>query len=176
VEPRKNLATALDAWNLLAPSLRRDLELLVAGPLGWNSGHLAARMAQPGTGIRYLGYLPEEDLPAVMAGASVFLYPSYYEGFGFPVLEAMAAGAPVVTSNVSALPEIAGSAALLIDPHSAGEIAGAVRRILLSSTLAERMRACGMKRAAQFPWSACARRSIDFFQRVSHAGFTRAWG
>jgi glycosyltransferase involved in cell wall biosynthesis len=89
-------------------------------------------MAQPGTGIRYLGYLPEADLPTVMAGASALLYPSYYEGFGFPVLEAMAAGAPVVTSNLSALPEIAGSAALLIDPHSAGAIAGAVRQILLS--------------------------------------------
>jgi alpha-1,3-rhamnosyl/mannosyltransferase len=170
VEPRKNLAGVLDAWDLLPPELRRDLELVVAGPLGWRSDRLAARLRRPGAGVRYLGYLPEEDLAAVMANASVFLYPSYYEGFGFPVLEAMAAGAPVITSNISSLPEIAGGAALLVDPHSPGEIAGAVRQVLLSPGLAGRLRACGRKRAAQFQWGECARRSLEFFQRVSATG------
>ena len=176
VEPRKNLANVLDAWDLLPPALRRDMELVVAGPLGWNSDRLALRLRQPGTGIRYLGYLPEEDLPAVMAEASVFLYPSYYEGFGFPVLEAMAAGTPVITSNISSLPEIAGGAALLVDPNSAGEIADAVRQILLSPGLAERLHTCGVKRAGQFQWSECARQSLAFFQRISSSGQGRTWG
>ena len=111
-----------------------------------------------------------------MANASVFLYPSYYEGFGFPVLEAMAAGTPVITSNVSSLPEIAGGAAILVDPHSAGEIADAVRQLLLSPGLSERLRACGAKRAAQFQWSECARQSLAFFQRVSSSSLSRTWG
>ena len=112
VEPRKNLGGVLDAWDLLPVGVRKDCELIVAGPLGWEKNETTARLLAGGKGIRYLGYVPEEDLPGVMAGATGFVYPSYYEGFGFPVAQAMAAGTPVITSNVSCLPEIAGEAAL----------------------------------------------------------------
>lgn len=169
VEPRKNLEKAMDAWDMLAPSVRRDFELVVAGPLGWNSDRIAARWLRPDTGIRYLGYIPTKYLPALMAGASVFLYPSYYEGFGFPVLEAMAAGTPVITSNVSSLPEITGDAALLVNPRCAAEIADAVRQVLCSPGLGQQMRAAGIRRAEQYQWGECARKSLEFFRKVVDA-------
>jgi alpha-1,3-rhamnosyl/mannosyltransferase len=114
VEPRKNLPTLLDAWKHLKSGLRKQYELVIAGPAGWSSDATIARVRAEAT---YLGYVPEADLPGLVAGATAFVYPSLYEGFGFPVVQAMAAGVPVVTSNTSCLPEIAGDAALLADPH-----------------------------------------------------------
>jgi glycosyltransferase involved in cell wall biosynthesis len=169
IEPRKNLEGVLDAWEALPPAVRRDFECVVAGPLGWSSDRIGARLHCPGTGVRYLGYIVEENLPAVMAGAAVLLYPSYYEGFGFPVVQAMAAGTPVVTSNGSSLAEIAGDAALLVNPRCKGEIADAVRQILFSPGLAEELRARGVQRAEQYQWQGCARKSLQFFQRIVNA-------
>jgi glycosyltransferase involved in cell wall biosynthesis len=166
IEPRKNLERVLDAWKAL-PEVHRDFELIVAGPLGWDSERIAARLRLPDTGIRYLGYIPEEDLPAMLAGAAMLLYPSYYEGFGFPVVQAMAAGTPVVTSNGSSLAEIAGDAAVLVDPRSTGEIAEAIQQILFSPGMAQRLRACGLGRAQKFQWTACARQSLQFFRKVA---------
>ena len=167
IEPRKNLEGVLDAWAALAPEVRRDVDMVVAGPLGWDSERIAARLRGPGSGIRYLGYIPEQDLPALMAGGAMLLYPSHYEGFGFPVAQAMAAGTPVVTSNGSSLAEIAGDAAVLVDPRSSGEIAEAVRRILFSPGMGEQLRARGLQRARQFQWGDCARKSLRFFQKVA---------
>jgi glycosyltransferase involved in cell wall biosynthesis len=166
IEPRKNLERVLDAWKTL-PDLHGDFELIVAGPLGWQSERIAARLRLPDAGIRYLGYIPEDDLPAMLAGAAMLLYPSYYEGFGFPVAQAMAAGTPVVTSNGSSLAEIAGDAAVLVDPRSTGEIAEAMRQVLFSPGMAERLRACGLGRAQKFRWTDCARQSLQFFQKVA---------
>ena len=142
----------VEAWATLPAEVRRDFDLVVAGPLGWNSERMAARLRAPEAGLRYLGYVPEEDLPALIAGAAMLLYPSFYEGFGFPVAQAMAAGTPVVTSNGSSLAEIAGDAALLVDPYSTGEIADAVRQILFASGIAEQLRARGTERARRFQW------------------------
>jgi alpha-1,3-rhamnosyl/mannosyltransferase len=167
IEPRKNVERVLDAWAMLAPEVRRDVELIVAGPLGWNSENVAARLRVPAGGVRYLGYIPEENLPALMAGAAALLYPSHYEGFGFPVVEAMAAGTPVITSNGSSLAEIAADAALLVDPRSTGEIAEAIRQILFSPGIVEQLRARGTERARQFQWSDCARKSLLFFHTVA---------
>jgi alpha-1,3-rhamnosyl/mannosyltransferase len=166
IEPRKNLEGVVDAWATLPAEVRRDFDLVVAGPLGWNSERMAARLRAPEAEIRYLGYVPEEDLPALIAGAAMLLYPSFYEGFGFPVAQAMAAGTPVVTSNGSSLAEIAGDAALLVDPYSTGEIADAVRQILFASGLAEQLRARGTERARRFQWQDCARKSLRFFQQI----------
>jgi alpha-1,3-rhamnosyl/mannosyltransferase len=166
IEPRKNLERVLDAWKAL-PEVHRDFELIVAGPLGWDSERIAARLRLPDTGIRYLGYIPEEDLPAMLAGAAMLLYPSYYEGFGFPVVQAMAAGTPVVTSNGSSLAEIAGDAAVLVDPRSTGEIVEAIQQILFSPGMAQRLRACGRGRAQKFQWTDCARQSLQFFRKVA---------
>ena len=113
---------------------------------------------------RYLGYVPETDIAPLTAAATVFAYPSLYEGFGFPVAQAMAAGVPVIASNVSALPEIAGDAAVLIDPRSLAELRDALSRLLLSPDVRAQLAARGRQRAALFQWRTCAERSLQFFR------------
>src|SRR5207245_10166265 len=115
--------------------------------------------------IRYLGYVPEPDIAALTAAATVFAYPSLYEGFGFPVAQAMAAGVPVVTSNVSSLPEITGGAALLIDPRSQSELRDALVRLLLSPDLRVEIAARGRLRARAFLWESCAVNSLAFLSQ-----------
>jgi alpha-1,3-rhamnosyl/mannosyltransferase len=110
--------------------------------------------------------VPEGDLAALTAGASVVVYPSLYEGFGLPVMQAMAAGVPVITSNVSSLPEIAGGAAVLVDPKQTGEITAALERVLLNPSIAAELSTRGRTRSAAFRWDACAVRSIAFFRAV----------
>jgi len=166
IEPRKNIDTLLDAWEQMPADLRGETDLVVAGPEGWSSGGTLARLRSAGQGVRYLGYVPETDLPSLTAGATVFAYPSLYEGFGFPVAQALAAGVPLVASNISSLPEVAGDAGLLTDPHSPGEIRSALERLLTSPGERERMAARGKKRALSFRWENCARRSLAFFDKV----------
>jgi glycosyltransferase involved in cell wall biosynthesis len=163
IEPRKNLATLLDAWQQVVPALRGEFELVVAGPVGWSAQATVARIRAEAT---YLGYVPEEDLPALVAGATAFVYPSLYEGFGFPVVQAMAAGVAVVTSNVSCLPEVAGDAALLVDPRSAAELAAAVTRVLESVDLRAELGARGRVRARRYRWETCAEQSLQFFRGI----------
>jgi alpha-1,3-rhamnosyl/mannosyltransferase len=170
IEPRKNLAGVLDAWELLPGSIRSDCQLITVGLLGWEKSEITARLLEGRKGTRYLGYVPEEHLPAIMAGATAFVYPSYYEGFGFPVAQAMAVGTPVITSRVSSLPEIAGDAALFVNPHCAGEISDAMRQVLSSASLRQEMRARGIKRAEQFRWNDCAEKSLSFFRKVVNGG------
>jgi len=164
IEPRKNLNTLLDAWALLSPGLRGEFDLVIAGPVGWASDKTVDRIRAETT---YLGYVPEAELPSLTAGAAAFVFPSLYEGFGFPVVQAMAAGAPVITSNTSCLPEIAGDAALLVDPRSAAEIASALARVLGSESLRADLTARGRVRAQLYRWEACAEQSLAFFQRVA---------
>ena len=114
----------------------------------------------------YLGYVPEADLPGLVAGAAAFVYPSLYEGFGFPVAQAMAAGAPVITSSTSCLPEIAGDAAILVDPRSAGEIAAALARLLESEEQRAKLSERGRQRAQNYRWETCAAQSLEFFRRI----------
>jgi glycosyltransferase involved in cell wall biosynthesis len=169
IEPRKNLDTLLDAWQQISPSLRDAFDLILAGPAGWGQTRVVER-ARTLPSVRYLDYVQEADLPRLTAGATVFIYPSLYEGFGFPVAQAMAAGAPVLTSNVSSLPEVTGEAAVLVDPRSPGEIAAGLEKLLLSPSLRDRLRSAGRARAERFRWSECARRSLDFFERVAVRG------
>lgn len=164
IEPRKNLAALLDAWKQLSPDLRREFELIVAGPVGWASEATVERVRAE---ANYLGYVPEARLPGLLAGATLFAYPSLYEGFGFPVVQAMAAGTPVISSNVSCLPEIAGDAALLVDPRSVSEIAAALTRALSSTSLRAGLSAKGRERARLFDWDTCARKSLEFFRRIA---------
>jgi alpha-1,3-rhamnosyl/mannosyltransferase len=166
IEPRKNLDRALDAYQALPSDLRHECAFVVAGPLGWAAPATAARLQAPPAGVRYLGYVPETDLPGLTTGASLLFYPSLYEGFGFPVAQAMAAGVPVLTSNRSALPEIAGDAAVLIDPLSPAELHSHLERMLLSSSLCERLAAAGRRRAQRFHWDRCARESWEFFRSL----------
>src|SRR5581483_7758247 len=166
IEPRKNVDVLLDGYGSLPASLREEFELVVAGPVGWAKAETRRRLS----GIRYLGYVPEQDLPPLTAAAAVFAYPSLYEGFGFPVAQALAAGTPVVTSNVSSLPEVAGDAALLIDPRSTEAVRGALERLLLSPDLRAELAARGRRRAEEFRWPKCAAQSLQFFETVVGKG------
>jgi glycosyltransferase involved in cell wall biosynthesis len=163
IEPRKNLDTLLDAWALLKPSLRAEFDLLIAGPRGWNSEKTFARIERE---AMYLGYVPEDELPGLTSGATVFVYPSLYEGFGFPVAQAMAAGVPVLTSSNSCLPEITGGAAVLVHPMSSAEIASSLTRMLESESLLADLSARGRMRADLFRWEKCATESLQFFRSV----------
>ena len=168
VEPRKNIAALLDGWALLPPSVREEFDLVLAGSIGWGDAAVAARLGAAGPGVRYLGYVPEAELPALNAGAAVFVYPSLYEGFGLPLAQAMAAGVPAVTSNVSSLPEVAAGAALLVDPRSPAEIRAALERLLLSPALRADLGARGRARArAAYRWEVCARESWEFFEEIA---------
>jgi glycosyltransferase involved in cell wall biosynthesis len=165
IEPRKNVDTLLDAWSGFR--FRGDFDLVIAGASGWAGEKTLARLASRPAGVRYLGYVPEDELPGWMAGASAFIYPSLYEGFGFPVAQAMAAGVPVITSNTSCLPEITAGSALLVDPRSAAEIRGAMEKLLTSPALRQELRTAGMARAQrEYRWKICARKSLEFFRRV----------
>jgi len=164
IEPRKNIDTLLDAWEGFPG--RHEFDLVIAGPSGWSGEKTLARLAARPLGVRHLGYVAEDQLPGLTAGATAFIYPSLYEGFGFPVAQAMAAGVPVITSNTSCLPEIAGDGALLVDPRSPGEIRAALERLLASPSLQQRLRAAGLARAQQYRWEVCARKSLEFFHRA----------
>lgn len=166
IEPRKNLDRLLDAWQTLLASVREQFDLVVAGPEGWQSGGTMARLRAPVPGLHYLAYVPEPDLAGITAGATVFAYPSLYEGFGFPVAQAMAAGVPVITSDLSSLPEVTGGAAALIDPHSPAELRAALDRLLTSPATRAQLAAAGRTQAQRFRWAQCARRSVEFFEQT----------
>ncbi|HLX42816.1 MAG TPA: glycosyltransferase family 1 protein [Bryobacteraceae bacterium] len=164
IEPRKNLDALLDAWRQLNAEVRETYELVIAGPRGWGSETTFARIGSEAT---YLGYVPEADLPGLVAGASVFVYPSLYEGFGFPVVQAMAAGVAVLTSNTSCLPEVTGDGALLVDPGSVSEISEGLARLLESDSLRAKIGSRGREKAKQFRWETCAAQSLEFFHHVA---------
>ena len=163
VEPRKNLIGLVSAFEALPAALQDEFDLVLAGPMGWANAATAQRVRT----VRYLGYVPERDIAPLTAAATVFAYPSLYEGFGFPVAQAMAAGVPVITSNVSALPEIAGDAALLVDPRSQSELRDALGRLLLYPEIRTRLAVRGRQRAERFRWEVCAAKSMQFFQEVA---------
>jgi alpha-1,3-rhamnosyl/mannosyltransferase len=163
IEPRKNLDLLLDAFEALPVGIREHHELVVAGPIGWASDRTINRLRD----VRYLGYIPEGHLAALTAAATVFAYPSLYEGFGFPVVQAMAAGVPVITSNVSSLPEVAGDAALLVDPRSQSELRSALSRLLTSPDLRASLSGSGRERAKRFRWTDCAVKSLSFFRQFA---------
>ena len=163
IEPRKNLDLLIGAYQDLPASTRDAFELVIAGPSGWAAPETKARLRS----ARYLGYIPEPDVAPLTAAATVFAYPSLYEGFGFPVAQAMAAGVPVVTSNVSSLPEIAGDAAALVDPRSQVELRDALGRLLDSPERRAEMVLRGRLRAREFRWETCAAKSLKFFESVA---------
>ncbi|MEJ7604739.1 MAG: glycosyltransferase family 1 protein [Bryobacteraceae bacterium] len=164
IEPRKNVDALLDAYSALPAAMREAHDLVVAGPIGWAAGVTVDRLKQGMPGLRLLGYIPEQDLPALTAAASIFVYPSFYEGFGFPVAQAMAAGVPVITSNLSSLPEVVGDAGLLIDPKSVEDIKRAMSKLLTSPALREKLGRNGAEQAKRFTWKNSARLSAEFFQ------------
>lgn len=157
VEPRKDLPTLVRAFDLVASEVE-DLRLVVAGAEGWGSEAFLASVAASGHAGRIvrLGYVGIAQRAALLRGATVYAYPSLYEGFGLPPLEAMSVGVPVVTTRAGALPEVVGDAAELIDPGDAEGLAGALSRLILDPAARERLTDAGRRRVAAFSWSAAA--------------------
>ena len=167
LESRKNLPRLLEAYALLrewSPQWR----LVIVGARKWKFSPIFDAVQRLGleTHVTFTGYVEDEHLPALYAGADLFAFPSLYEGFGLPVLEAMACGTPVVTSNASSLPEVAGDAALLVDPYDVEQIAQAMWLVLSQPALAAALREKGLARAAQFSWERTARETIAVYERV----------
>ncbi len=168
VKPHKNLERLIDAFQILRKRGLDDITLVLIGDD--ISKYAALRRAvhrhQLHKHVRFLGYMPEETLAIMYRLASVFVFPSLYEGFGLPPLEAMASGTPVVTSNVSSLPEVAGDAAVLVDPYDPAAIAEGMLRVLTERQLRESLCAKGLVRARQFSWEASIRRVLEIYGQV----------
>ncbi|HEU0119663.1 MAG TPA: glycosyltransferase family 1 protein [Bryobacteraceae bacterium] len=167
IEPRKNLDALLDAYLLLPDTIRRGVDLVFAGPIGWAAASTAQRIQSGLPGVRYLGYVPESDVPGLTKAAAVFAYPSLYEGFGFPAAQAMAAGVPVLTSNNSCLPEITGAGAIHVDPRSVEALRDGLERLLVSSETAAAVASAGREKANEYRWERCAERSWRFFEQFA---------
>lgn len=170
LEPRKNAARLLDAYSILCKKkgVEQAPDLIFGGRRGWKNKAFDVKykiLDKPiRNKIRFLGYLPQEELPFLYSGADVFVFPSLWEGFGLPPIEAMACGTPVVTSNVSSLPEVVGNAAILVDPNSALEIADAIYQILIDEHLALSLRSAGLTQAAKFTWSNTALQTYKVYE------------
>jgi glycosyltransferase involved in cell wall biosynthesis len=168
VKPHKNLERLIEAFDLVRKQGLDHLKLVLIGDdiSKYTALRRAVHRYQLHKYVRFLGYMPEETLAVMYRLAGVFVFPSLYEGFGLPPLEAMASGTPVVTSNVSSLPEVAGDAALLIDPYNPQAIADGITRVLSDATLRDELRRKGLARARQFSWEQSVRRVHDIYREV----------
>jgi glycosyltransferase involved in cell wall biosynthesis len=167
IEPRKNLVTLVEAFQILRKKHRFRGQLLIAGERGWGKSNIYRRMSQLGLtekDVKFLGFVPEEDMPMLYSGALVFVFPSLYEGFGLPLVEAMACGAPVVASNVSSIPEVVGGAAVLVPPQSPEEFAAAILRVGADPELRAALTKQGLERAQCFRWQVAAQEVLKAFR------------
>ncbi|MCL6561229.1 MAG: glycosyltransferase family 4 protein, partial [Firmicutes bacterium] len=167
--PHKNFSSLLQAWRLIQSKLEiKDIGLVIAGglsyPLQCDITYVrSARFPN----IYDLGYVPEEDLSLLYGGADLFVYPSRYEGFGLPPLEAMACGTPVVVSNVASLPEVIGDAGICVDPYNVDDIAQGIYRVLTNENLQQKLREKGLNRAKLFTWEKTARETLKVYDEVA---------
>lgn len=167
IEPRKNIESLISCFSEINSILADEYKLVIVGHKGWNNKEIFEKMdigAKEGW-LQYIGFVEEQDLPYIYAGAHLFVFPSFYEGFGLPVLEAMASGVPVVASNSSSIPEVCGDAAALCDPD---DMTG-LRDLILKGILDEEWRTKaikrGLERATQFSWNKCARETYEVYRR-----------
>jgi glycosyltransferase involved in cell wall biosynthesis len=172
LEPRKNFTGLISAFNQLVadhPSSTADLHLVVAGGKGWLYDDIfaAAEASAVRQRIHFPGFIADEDLPALYSLATLFAFPSHYEGFGIPVLEAMACGVPVVCANNSSLPEVAGNAALLLESTDTRGLAEAMHRLLVESSLREELVRQGLQQATKFTWEQAAQRLLNVYNEVT---------
>jgi alpha-1,3-rhamnosyl/mannosyltransferase len=169
LQPRKNLARQFAAYRALPARIRRERPLVIVGQRGWGMDDLlpAIRAGQAAGEVFWLDYVPDAELRAIFQSARALVFPSLYEGFGMPVVEAFASGVPVLTSNVSALPEVAGDAALLVDPLEVEAIREAMLRLVEDSALCARLVAAGSRRARQFSWRTCAEQVAAVYRKVA---------
>ncbi len=168
LEPRKNLTTLFLAYGGLPAALRQRYPLVVAGMSGWNTEALlksAEDLIRRGE-LRLLGYVADALIPSLYAGAAAFCYPSRYEGFGLPALEAMASGVPVITSNQTSLPEVVGDAGLMLDPDDVDSLREQLQRLLEDRVFAEMLGQRGLARSRVFSWERCARETFAVYEKV----------
>lgn len=168
LEPRKNLSTLFAAYAGLPAALRQRYPLAVAGMKGWNTEGLmkaAQELIRRGE-LRLLGYVADELIPPLYAGAAAFCYPSRYEGFGLPALEAMASGVAVITSNRTSLPEVVGHAGIMVDPDDVDSMRERLRQLLEDRVYAEDLGKLGLERARTFSWDRCAQETFSVYQQV----------
>lgn len=163
IEPRKNVGSLIGAYQRMRRSIRRDVELVLVGQFGWAGEEVRSALSSSGDLVRHLGYVSEPDMPGLFRGAAAFVYPSFYEGFGLPLAQAMAAGTPVVTSLRSCIPEVVGDAALCVDPTSEEKLEAAMERVLSDTELARALSSRGKARAQRFHWDRAATESLQFF-------------
>ncbi len=168
LEPRKNIPTLLAAFSQMHGKLGPECRLVISGGKGWLYDEVFQRIEDLGLrdSVRFTGYVPREDMPALYSSAGLFVYPSLYEGFGLPPLEAMACGTPVITSNTSSLPEVVGDAGIMVDPLNAEELADAMLRVLQDPALRSDMSRNGLERARKFSWERTAKQTLDVYQDV----------
>jgi glycosyltransferase involved in cell wall biosynthesis len=172
IEPRKNLPSLIEAFALRRKSGDLSHQLVCAGPYGWLSRDIEERIDRLGIrrAMRFTGYVPFEDLPALYSLAEMFVFPSVYEGFGLPVVEAMACGTPVITGHVPALAEVAGGASEHAGNLDAASIGDALVALARSSDRRDELRACGLERARQFSWQRAARETLAVYRAaIGHA-------
>ena len=169
LEPRKKIAELIQAWEQLPGELRSRYPLVLAGGSGWENDALhdvIERAASQGW-LRHLGFVKEAALPALYAGAALFVYPSIYEGFGLPPIEAMASGIPVIVANRSCLPEVCGDAARYVEPEDLEEFAQAIQECLTDNEWRSRAILSGLERANEFGWDRCVDQTITIYQKVN---------
>jgi glycosyltransferase involved in cell wall biosynthesis len=164
VQPRKNYQRLIQALGRVGG----EINLVIAGGKGWGYENILAEVAKQGLQgrVHFPGFVAEADLPALYSAATIFVYPSLYEGFGLPVLEAMACGLPVIASDYSSLPEVVGKAGLLVNPGEVEAIAAAIHRLLEDETLRQALSSAGLARAAEFTWARMVSQLVELYQQV----------
>jgi len=172
IHPRKNLSRLISAYAALVK--RRDdvPALMLVGKKGWLSDETfnAKELSGLGDRVRFTGFVPDEDLPPLYSAAKIFVYPSFFEGFGLPPLEAMQCGTPVITGNRTSLPEVVGDAGLQVDPFQIDAIADAIEKVLSDEKLSSELSERGLKRAEKFSWGSTARQTLAVFERIVSKG------
>lgn len=169
LEPRKNLQGLIQAYRTLPEQVQREYPLVLAGMTGWKENYFRGALDElRSRGVLHeIGYVDEADVPALMKSASVFCFPSFYEGFGLPPLEAAACGTPVLCSRAASLPEVLGDAAVYVDPTSPDEISAGLLRLLEDEPLRQSLKIAGPARAASFSWENCARQTVGAYRQAA---------
>ena len=170
LQPRKNINRIIDAHGALPDAIRNSHPLIIIGRAGWQCSDILDRLKPDNTVVRWLEYVSGDDLPSILRCASALVFPSLHEGFGLPVLEAFAAELPVITSNVTSLPEVAGNAAILVDPYDVKHISWAMQQLIEDTAKTNLLRLLGLNRAKEFTWHKTAETTVGVY-RQAIAGF-----
>jgi len=166
LQPRKNVGRIIEAHSALPDAIRKSHPLLIIGRAGWQCTDVLNRLQPENPDVRWLKYVTGDDLPSILRSASGLVFPSLHEGFGLPVLEAFAAELPVITSNITSLPEVAGNAALLVDPYDVQNISWAMQQLIEDTAATSHLRLLGLNRAKEFTWDKTAQATISVYRQA----------